>query len=180
MDVTPDDPELPQKIASAALRAGREERALAYLAGRGMADLSRPQIAGLHKRVLRACKNATSALDFNDALSCFHALELADDQNPALIPLRATLAHRAASAAKAAEKQGNLGEALPLAQKVLRIVPDQPSALTIMARDLWRHRRFADVVELCQARVRLGPEYASARKILDQAKVKLGLAAAQA
>ena len=173
LEITPGDPILAQKLSSAAMRAGREERALEYLASRGMADLSVRQIAGLQKRVLQACKNATRALDFNHALSCFHALELADDKNPALDPLRATLAHRAASNAKAAEKQGNLGEALPLAEKVLRIVPDQPTALTIVARDLWRHRRFADVVALCESRVKPGPEYASARKLLDQATAKM-------
>ena len=173
LDITPGEAALGVRLASAALRAGQEERALEYLARHGMADLSVRQIESLQKRVLRACKNALRALDFEHALSCFRALALADDQHPAVEALRPTLAKRAASNAKEAERQGNLVAAVPLAEKVLQIVPDQPLALTIVARDLWRHRRFGDLVELCASRVKPGPEYASVQKLLDQSAAKM-------
>jgi len=173
LEITPGDTVLGVRLASAALRAGQEERALEYLARHGMADLSLRQVAGLQKRVLRACKNAMRALDFDHALSCFHALELADAKDPAVEDLRPIVAKRAASNAKEAEKQGNLVAAVPLAEKVLQIVPDQPIALTIVARDLWRHRRFGDLVELCTPRVKPGPEYASVQKLLDQSAAKM-------
>ena len=173
MDIIPGDKALGQRLAVAALRAGQEERALEYLARHGMADLAVRQIENLQRRVLRACENAARAHDFDHALSCFRALELADGQNPAVEALRPTLAKRAASNAKEAEKLGNLVAAVPLAEKVLQIVPDQPLALNIVARDLWRHRRFGDLVELCTPRVKPGPEYASVQKLLDQSAAKM-------
>jgi hypothetical protein len=62
-----------------------------------------------------------------------------------------------------------LGVAVPLAEKVLRIAPDQPAALAIVARDLLRHRRFDDLVELCGPQMKPWPEYASLQKLLDKA-----------
>jgi tetratricopeptide (TPR) repeat protein len=173
LEITPGDAALAQRLASAALRCGREERALEYLARHGMADLAVRQIGGLKKRVLQACKNAFKASDFDHALRCFHALELTDAADPALEALRPALAKKIASSAKAAEQQGNLGVAVPLAEKVLHIVPDQPTALPIVARDLWRQKRYGELVEFCQSKVKSGPEYASVRKLLDQALRKV-------
>jgi hypothetical protein len=164
---------LAQRLASAALRAGQEERALEYLARHGMADFSVRQIESLQRRVIQACKNAMKARDFDHALSCFHALELADAQHPAVEALRPALAKKAAAQAKDADRQGNLGVAVPLAQKVLRIAPDQPAALTIVARDLLRHRRFSELVELCGPLVKPWPEYASLQRLLDKAALKM-------
>jgi tetratricopeptide (TPR) repeat protein len=173
LNITPGVAALGERLANAALRAGQEERALEYLARHGMADLLSSRVVELQKRVLRAGKNAMRAFDFDHALSCFNALELADRENPALEALRPMLAKRAASNAKEAEREGNLVAAVPLAEKVLQIVPDQPTALGIVARDLWRHKRFGDLVDLCAPRVKPGPEYASVQRLLDQSAAKM-------
>jgi tetratricopeptide (TPR) repeat protein len=173
LEITPGDTSMGLRLASAALRAGQEERALEYLARHGMADPSARQVVNLRRRVLRACRNALQAFDFDHALSCFRALELASPEDPTVEALRPSLARKAALNAKEAEREGNLVAAVPLAEKVLQIVPDQPIALTIVARDLWRHRRFGDLVELCSSRIKPGPEYASVQKLLDQSAAKI-------
>jgi hypothetical protein len=173
LEITPGDRSVGLRLASAALRAGQEERALEYLARHGMADFSVRQIVNLRRRVLQACRNAMLASDFDHALSCFRALELASPDDPAVEALRPSLARKAALNAREAEREGNLVAAVPLAEKVLQVVPDQPIALTIVARDLWRHRRFGDLVELCSPRVKPGPEYASVQKLLDQSAARM-------
>jgi tetratricopeptide (TPR) repeat protein len=173
LEITPGDPVLGQRLAKAALNAGQEERALEYLARHGLADFSVYQIESLQRRVNQACKNAMKAFEFDHAFRCFHALELADDKDPVVETLRLVLAKKAASQAKEADRQGDLGVAVPLAEKVLRIAPDQPAALTIVARDLLRHRRFGELVALCGPRVKPCPEYASLQKLLDKAAMKL-------
>jgi tetratricopeptide (TPR) repeat protein len=169
LEIKPGNTDLAQRLAAAALRAGQEQPVLEYLSRQGLADLSLKQMDGLHRRVLNACKTALKAADFDQALSCFRTLELADGKHPALEPLRPVLADKAASNAKGAEKQGNLAVAVPLAEQVLQIVPDQPVALLVVARDLWRHKRFSDIVKLCKPRVKTGPEYASVQKLLERA-----------
>jgi tetratricopeptide (TPR) repeat protein len=173
LEITPGDFSLAERLAQAAMRAGHEERVLEYLARHRMMDLSMRHMENLQKRVLQACRNAMRVADFEHALNCFRALELADHKFPPLESLRPVLIQRSASKAKEAEKQGNLGVAVPLAQKVLQIAPDQPGALTVVARDLWRHRRFSDLVELCGPRVKAGPKYAYVQKLLDQAAIKM-------
>jgi tetratricopeptide (TPR) repeat protein len=169
LELEPTSTDMAQRLAAAALHSGEEQGALEQLARLGLADLSVRQIAGLHSRVFSACRNAINAADFDRALSCFQILELVDREHSSLEPLRAVVANKAAANAMGAEKQGNLAAAVALAERVLQIVPDQPIALTIVARDLWRHRRFGDIVELCKPRVKSGPEYARVKRLLDRA-----------
>jgi hypothetical protein len=173
LEITPDDQATRERLCSAALRAHQEQRALDYLARHGHADLSEPRIESLHKRVYKACRNAMRADDCDLALSCFQTLALVDHSHPWVEALRPSLAKKAASGARSAEKEGNLATAVPLAEQVLQIVPDQPTALAVFARDMLRHRRFGDVIALCEPRIRPGDEYNSVRRLLEQATAKL-------
>ena len=170
LEIGPSDAELGLRLASAGRRAGQEQRALEHLGRHGLADLSVEKIRRLHDRVLRECRQALNAREFDRAVGCFQTLELVDGRHLALEPLRPLLANKAAASAKAAEKDGNFAVAVPLAQQILKIVPDQPAALLIVARDLFRHKQVGELIELCGPRVKSGPEYGSVRKLLDRAK----------
>jgi hypothetical protein len=172
LEITPEDPATREHLVSAALRGQQEQRALDYLARHGHADLSTPRIQSLHKRVYKSCKNAVTAGDFDLALSCFQTLALVDDKHSLVEALRPSLAKKAASSARSAEKEGNLATAVPLAEQVLQIAPDQPIALAVFARDMLRHRRFSDLIGL-ESRIQPGDEYNSVRRILEQATAKL-------
>ena len=164
------DEDLALRLAAAALRAGQEQRVLEQLSRLDMADLSIQHIAGLHTRVLSVCRAAIKAGDFEKAMSAFRVLELADSANPAVQLLRVAIANTAAANAKIAEKKGDLVAAVSLAEQVLQIVPDQPTALTVVARDLWRQKRFSDLVDFCQPRIKSGPEYAGIQRLLGRAE----------
>ena len=100
LEVTPGDTELAAKLASAALRSGREVRALEYLAHQKLVDLSVRPIEQLHTRVLRDCGSALAASDHDRALICFRALELADAGHPEMEALKPTMARIAAAQAR--------------------------------------------------------------------------------
>ena len=173
LEITPDDKVTRERLVSAALSAGQEQKALDWLARHGHADLTAPRIESLHKRVYKACRNAMSAGDIDLALSCFQTLALVDDKHPWVEALRPVLARKAATTAKSAEKEGNLATAVPLAEQALRIVPDQPVALAVFARDMLRHRRFSDLISLCQPRIQPGDQYDSVRRLVEKAAARL-------
>jgi tetratricopeptide (TPR) repeat protein len=174
LEVTPDETVLRDRLVSAAQRAGKERRALEYLSRHGgLESLPVEKVEGLRKRVINACKRAVSVADFNLALANFRALALASDGRGSIEPLRLSLAKKAISSAREAERQGDLAVAVPLAEQVLEIDPDHPVALSILARDLLRQRRFGDVIELCQPRMKPGEEYEAVRKLVERATAKL-------
>lgn len=169
LEIQPGDAQLAQRLATAGLRSGREQRVLDLLVRQGVTDLTAQSMAALHRRVLVACRSALNAGDFDLALSCLRTLELADAEPATLEQLRSIVAGKAAAGARGAERAGDLIASVSLAEKVLQIVPDHPIALSVVARDQWRRRRFGDLVELCGPRVKPGPEYAAVQKLLDRA-----------
>lgn len=173
LEITPDEAPLRERLVSAAQRAGMEQRALEYLAHHGLESLSAERVEGLRKRVFNACKRAVSASDFNLALTNFRTLALVSGAHESIEPLRLSLAKKAASSAREAEKLGDLAVAVPLAEQVLEIVPDHPVALRIVARDLLRQKRFSRVIELCQPRMKPGAEYEAVQKLVERATEKL-------
>jgi hypothetical protein len=173
LEIAPGDAAVQERLAGAAQRAGKEQRALEYLARHGLAELPAEKLQSLRKRVLNGCKRALADSAFDLALTHFRTLELAGADDPSLEALRSSLVRKAASGAREAEKQGELRVAVSLADQVLEIVPDHPVALRIVARDLLRQRRYADVVALCGPRMSADPEYESVRKLVERASEKL-------
>jgi tetratricopeptide (TPR) repeat protein len=173
LEFTPDDAALRERLLAAAPRAGKEQRALECLARIGLEQLPADKIEGLRKRVAAACKRALSESSFELALTNFRTLVLAGDDHPSIEPLQIALVKKCVSSAREAEKEGDLAVAVPLAEQILEIVPDQPVALKIVARELLRQRRFSDLVEFCGPRVKPGPEYEAVQHLIERATEKL-------
>jgi tetratricopeptide (TPR) repeat protein len=173
LEITPNDSALKERLMGAARRAGHEQRALDYLVDRGLTDLPQDKVESLRKRLLSGCKNALGASDLDAAMASFRTLVRVDGAHPSISSLRPSVLKKAVTTAWDAEKEGNLAVAVPLAEQILEIAPDQPVALKIVARDLLRHERYQDLIALCQPHVKPGPEYEAVRKLLERASAKL-------
>ncbi|MET3524069.1 tetratricopeptide repeat protein [Mesorhizobium abyssinicae] len=173
LEITPDDTVLRGRLIKTAQRAGREQRALEWLADHGLANVPKDQVQILRKRVFNTCKHALRASDLDAAMGSFRTLQRIDGQNSSITALKPAVLKRAVSSAWEAEKAGNPALAVPLARQVLDIEPDHPIALKIVARDLLRHDRCEELVTLCQPFIKPGPEYVAVQKLLDRASAKL-------
>jgi tetratricopeptide (TPR) repeat protein len=169
MDITGGDHLMAVRLAKTALRAGSEEQALGALARHGAADFSVTPIANLRKRVIRTFRISMRQSELGVALACFKALTIADGADPEIEALKPTVVKKVVSEARTAEKSGDFAKAVPLANEALAIDPFNPLALAIVARDLSRHRRYRDVIRLCESCVKSGPEYAALWPLLSRA-----------
>ena len=173
LEIVPGEEVIARRLAKAALSCRREERALEYLARCGMASMDEPYVLRLRERVLDTYHKVMRGGELEQALKCFHALELMNCEDPVLEVIRPALANRAAACAKAEAKEDNLGAAISLAEEVLGLDPSHASALTIVCRNLWRHKRYTDIIETCRMHIKPGPRYKSLHRLLLRAEQQI-------
>ncbi len=169
LDITPSEAAA-DRAAAAALHAGEEPRVLDHLARNGLVSLlPRARLEVLYRRVMLAGRTALRGSDFDLAMACYETLALVDKNHQGLEGLRLALANGlAANARKAAEAEDRVTAVL-LASEALEIVEDHPVALTMVARDLWREKRFDELVAFCKPRVKAEPRYDAVNEMLEQA-----------
>ena len=177
LGIMPGDPAIARALASAALKAGDEVRALEFLAREGLADLAVQSIMRLHQRVHQDCRRAIQKEDYDRALDCIGALHRADEEHEYVVALRKIVLHEAASLAKIANKAQDFDRSIGLARKILEIRPDEPVALSIVAGDLIRRNRPEEVIALCQVvpaqTIETSKKFEDLRKVLDRGHLTL-------
>ena len=102
LEITPQDRETRERLASAALAARQAQRALDCLANHGPVDLRAPRLAALHESVCLGCEDAVRTGDADRARSLFRSLERAGDKHPRVEALRPALAEKTIAGAATA------------------------------------------------------------------------------